>query len=66
MTDRGEIKPRYRAYLLRLWETEDEGRCVWRASLEDPATGERHGFASLEALVAYLVRETAPPASPSG
>jgi hypothetical protein len=31
---------------------------VWRASLEDPRTGERHGFASLEQLVAHLTQQT--------
>ncbi|MBK8986764.1 MAG: hypothetical protein IPM39_11905 [Chloroflexi bacterium] len=50
-------KPRYFAYLLRLWETEDGGRRVWRASLEFPATGERRGFASLSELFAYLEGE---------
>ncbi len=46
---------RYRAYLLRLWQVvNDEGRLHWRASLEDPHTGERRGFGSLEALVAFL------------
>jgi hypothetical protein len=43
----------YLAYMMRLWwDNTDEG--VWRASLEDPHTGERTGFASLEALFAFL------------
>ncbi len=44
----------YRAYLIRLWRTGSRGKPVWRASLEDPHTGERHAFASLEGLVTFL------------
>jgi hypothetical protein len=40
--------------LLRLWQTQQEGTLVWRASLESPHTGERHGFANLEDLCAFL------------
>lgn len=47
-------RPRYFSYLLRLWLPGDEGKVSWRASLEDPRTGERLGFPSLEALFAYL------------
>jgi hypothetical protein len=45
---------KYRVYLLRLWraETPDPG---WRASLEDPHTGKRIGFASLEQLFTFLM-----------
>ena len=45
---------RYQSYLLRLWQTSDEGEDVWRASLEAPGTGERHGFASLDDLFNFL------------
>jgi hypothetical protein len=55
---------RYFSYLLRLWETEDEVQRVWRASLEFPATSERHGFASLADLFVYLEAETAPEKEP--
>lgn len=49
------IRPRkYLAFLLRLWQVEENGRRVWRASLEDPHTGERRGFASLNLLTHYL------------
>jgi hypothetical protein len=48
------IKGSYLAYLLRIWQVKDPGQLVWRASLEDPHTGERQGFASLEALIAFL------------
>ncbi len=47
---------KYRSYLLRLWRVETPGLC-WRASLEDPHTGERIGFASLEQLFAFLMEQ---------
>jgi hypothetical protein len=51
---------RYRAYLLRLWQTNGEdGQAVWRASLEDARSGERHGFADLAHLYAFLEEQTA-------
>jgi hypothetical protein len=40
--------------LLRLWQTQQEGTSVWRASLESPHTGERRGFISPEDLFAFL------------
>jgi hypothetical protein len=45
--------PRYRSYVLTLWQ---EGSQVWRCSLTDPHTGQRCGFASLEALLSALER----------
>ena len=51
-------QPGYLAYLLRLWQVNDEGKPVWRASLESPHTGERHGFANLEMLFAFLEEKT--------
>jgi len=47
----------YRSYLLRLWRA-GEGENGWQASLESIHTGKRRGFADLDALVAYLRRET--------
>ena len=49
----------YLAYMLRLWQVSCEGEPIWRASLESPHTGERHGFANLESLVAFLEEQTA-------
>jgi hypothetical protein len=54
-------QPDYLAYLVRLWRA-SEGResqasaekPVWRASIENPHTGEQTGFASLEALFDFL------------
>jgi hypothetical protein len=51
-------EPRYLAYMLRLWQVRDNDEMMWRASLEDPHTGERRGFASLEMLVAFLREQT--------
>jgi hypothetical protein len=49
----------YCSYLLRFWQERGlpPGRAVWRFNLEDPHTGQRQGFASLEAFVAYLQAE---------
>ena len=51
---------RYCAWMLRCWGTEVPGAAPgagWRFSLEDPHTGERRGFAGLDALVAFLKTE---------
>jgi hypothetical protein len=44
--------------MLRLWEARTGGEQVWRASLESPHTGERHGFANLQVLFAFLEEQT--------
>ena len=53
--------PPYRAFLLRCWREAGAGpggRATWRFSLVEPGNGESaRGFASLEALMAYLRRE---------
>ena len=51
----------YIAYLVRLWRAPGGGLPVWHASLEDPHTGERVGFASVEHLVAFLRAQTGDP-----
>ena len=47
-------QPGYVSFLLRLWQAESEGKHIWRASLESPMTGSRHGFRNLADLYAYL------------
>jgi hypothetical protein len=47
-----------RSYLLRLWCSNAPGAIYWQASLEDPRTGERIGFANLEHLFTYLIELT--------
>ena len=52
--------PRYVAYLLRCWAEASAGSTalpVWRFSLEDPHTGQRRGFSSLDALIGWLRTE---------
>lgn len=60
-------QPTYHAYLLRLWRADRHhtGPATWRASLEDPHTGLRLGFATLEQLFAYLM-EVSEGAEPPG
>ncbi len=47
-----------RSYLLRLWCSNTVEPLRWQASLEDPQTGERVGFANLDHLFAYLIGQT--------
>ena len=49
---------KYQSYLLRLWLVEENGNRVWRASLEVTQSGEKHGFASLESMFAFLKEQT--------
>ena len=49
-----EERRRYRAYLLRLWWAGHDGEAGWRASLEEPHTGTRYGFATLAQLFDFL------------
>jgi len=61
-----EKKRGYASYLLRLWPIEDKGCLVWRASLESPHGDERWGFATLDALFAFLRQETIGILDPGG
>ena len=44
----------YLSYLLRLWRVQTQDQPVWRCSLENVQTGERHGFSNLKALCEFL------------
>ncbi len=57
--------PYYLSYLLRLWGAGQGAESTWRASLESPMTGERHGFASLKDLFAFLQAQADDPAGPT-
>jgi hypothetical protein len=46
---------RSRSFLLRLWCADEPTAAGWHASLEDPTTGERFGFAALEQMFAFLM-----------
>jgi len=48
----------YHSFLLRLWLVNDNGRPAWRASLEQPRTGERKGFSNLDDLGLFLEQLT--------
>lgn len=48
----------YHAYLLRCWQETGEAT-TWRFSLEGVRDHQRHGFADLESLLAFLRRITA-------
>ena len=40
---------RHLAYLIRLWRVGDDKTATWHTSLQDVRTGQRRGFADLEA-----------------
>jgi len=42
----------YQSFLLRIWR--DDEHTPWRLQLEDPHTGERRGFATLQQMVEFL------------
>lgn len=46
----------YLAYLLRLWR--EDNTTDWRATLQNPHTGERRSFADLPTLLAFLEEQT--------
>ncbi len=54
MTILSSRPPSYCSYLLRCWGGEDGSSPAWRFSLEDTGSGERHGFANLDALTGFL------------
>jgi hypothetical protein len=56
----------HKSYLLRLWRETGRGLTQWRASLQDPESSERVGFATLEQLFSYLRQRTADPSEGSG
>jgi hypothetical protein len=52
------MQTRYFSFLLRLWQVKQNGGRSWHASLEDPHTGERHGFTNLEMMMKFLIEQT--------
>lgn len=51
----------YHSYLLRLWCAGQAEVGCWQASLDDPHTGERIGFASLEEMFTFLIEQVEAP-----
>ena len=52
--------PRYRSFLITMWQERSQATdvpVVWRFRMEDPHTGQRRGFADMDALVAALQLE---------
>ena len=50
--DTSRSSAEYCSFLLRLWR--EDPRAPWRASLQSTATGERHIFADIASLLAFL------------
>lgn len=44
----------YRSFLLRLWLVKQNEEISWRATLENPHTGQQHCFSSPDALNEFL------------
>lgn len=53
----------YLAFLIRLWK--DRAGSPWRASIENPHTGERASFAELPLLFEYLQDRTSGSSDPA-
>jgi len=49
----------YEVYLLRLSRARCKGRWEWRASIENPGSGERQSFANLDQLSIHLLEQCA-------
>jgi hypothetical protein len=49
-----DSRRRYRSYLLRVWQAGNGAAPEWRISLEDVITHERHSFAELASMLAFL------------
>ena len=51
----------YRSYIVRCWQERSVHAgteiVVWRFNLQDPRTDQRHGYATLEALLISLQEE---------
>ena len=53
-----EAQHGYVSYLLRLWQAQNNGDWVWRASLECSQSGRQWFFANLEDLLVFVKRQT--------
>ena len=59
MSSESDRSATYLSYMLRLWQAGSRGdQPVWRASLENPNTGECLAFGGVEALLAFLADKT--------
>jgi hypothetical protein len=51
--------------MVRLFQVTSQGNSLWRASIEDPHTGEKKAFANLESCFNYLQDQIKDPDGPS-
>ncbi len=45
-------------YVVRLWQSDSTDQPVWRVSVQQPDSGERHIFADLEEFFAFVEERT--------
>lgn len=45
-------------YVVRLWQSDSTDQATWRASVQNPGSGERHIFANLEEFFAFVEEQT--------
>jgi hypothetical protein len=45
-------------YVVRLWQSDATDQKTWRASVQNPGSGERHIFADLEEFFAFVEEQT--------
>jgi len=45
-------------YVVRLWQSDSTDQPTWRASVQQPGSGERHIFANLEDFFAFVEEQT--------
>lgn len=50
-------KSTYYSFLFRLWRVDQNNQLFWRASLENPITGQNQHFSTLEDLIHFLQNE---------
>ena len=53
-----DSRPRYRSFLLRVWQAGTSTMPEWRMLLEDVVTHERHSFDDPASLTAFLEHQT--------
>lgn len=45
-------------YVVRLWQSTSADQPTWRVSVQNPGSGERHIFATLEEFFAFVEEQT--------
>jgi hypothetical protein len=52
--DFGAMESKYYSFLVRLWESENEGNSTWHISLESSESREKQYFTSLGELLSFF------------